>query len=174
MAVQVGDVEAFLEIRAARDSDLEAILDIYNRAAVNTTATFDMAPRSLEAQREWFAAHVTPHPVIVCEENGQVLGWGSTSAYSPRPAYRFTGEVSVYVREDARGRGLGETLLRELIALGAAGGLHTLVGRVCEENEVSCRLAEKTGFHRIGVLEEVGYKFDRWLNVAVYQLRLDA
>jgi len=141
---------------------------------VNTTATFDMVPRSLEAQREWFAGHVSPHPVIVWEQDGQVLGWGSTSSYSPRPGYRFTGEVSVYVRETARGRGIGEALLRELIALGAAEGLHTVVGRICEENEVSRRLAEKTGFRLTGVMEEVGYKFDRWLNVAVYQLRLDA
>jgi L-amino acid N-acyltransferase YncA len=161
-----------LGIRTARDSDLEAILDIYNRAVVNSTATFDMAPRSLDAQREWFTAHVAPHSVVVCEEGGEVLGWGATSAFSPRLGYRFTGEVSVYVREDARRRGLGEALLRELIVLGAAEGLHTLVGRICEENDVSCRLAEKTGFRRVGVMEEVGYKFDRWLNVAVYELRL--
>ena len=161
-------------MRAACESDLTAILDIYNHAVVNTTATFDLTPRSVEAQQAWLASHVPPHPVIVWEEDDQVLGWGSIGPYAPRPAYRFSGEVSVYVREDARGRGLGEALLRELIVVGAAEGLHTLVGRITEENEVSCRLAEKTGFVRIGVLEEVGYKFDRWLNVAVYQHRLGA
>lgn len=161
-------------VRRATESDLEAILDIYNHAVVNTTATFDTVPRSLEAQESWFAAHVTPYPVIVWEQAGEVLGWGSISPYSPRPAYRFAGEVSVYVRDDARRHGIGEALLRELISLGATEGLHTLLGRVCAENEASCRLAEKTGFHCAGVMEEVGYKFDRWLDVATYQLRLDA
>ncbi|OFW62017.1 MAG: hypothetical protein A2133_09230 [Actinobacteria bacterium RBG_16_64_13] len=163
-----------MTIRAARETDLEQILDIYNHAVVNTTATFDVAPRSLEAQEAWFTAHVTPHPVIVWEEEGRILGWGSISAYAPRPAYRFAGEVSVYVHDDARRRGIGETLLRELIGLAATEGLHTLVGLITEENEASIHLAEKTGFRRTGLLEEVGYKFDRWLDVAVYQHRLGA
>jgi L-amino acid N-acyltransferase YncA len=158
-----------LETRAARESDLEAILEIYNHAVVNTTATFDLAPRTLEKQTAWLAEHVPPYPAIVWEEDGRALGWGSISPYAPRPAYRFAGEVSVYVDQNARQRGIGEALLRELIVLGAAEGLHTLVGLICDENEASCRLAEKTGFRRTGVLEEVGYKFDRWLNVAVYQ-----
>ena len=160
--------------RAACESHLEAMLDIYNHAVVNTTATFDVVQRSMEAQQAWFAGHVAPHPVIVWEEKDQVLGWGSISPYAPRPAYRFSGEVSVYVREEARRHGVGEALLRELIVLGAAEGLHTLVGLIVEENEASCHLAEKTGFVRVGLLAEVGYKFDRWLNVAVYQHRLGA
>lgn len=159
-------------IRAARESDLEAILDIYNHAVVNTAATFDLVPRSRAAQQAWFAEHVPPYPAIVWEEEGHVLGWGSISPYAPRPAYRFAGEVSVYADRDARRRGVGEALLRELIALGADNGLHTLVGLITEENEASARLAEKAGFRLVGVLEEVGYKFDRWLDVAVYQYRL--
>ena len=162
-----------MAVRAAGASDLEAILDIYNHAVVNSTATFDMLPRTLEAHEAWFAAHVSPYPVIVWDEESRVLGWGSISSYSTRPGYRFTGELSVYVRDDARRRGIGEALLRELIGLGATHGLHALVGRVCVENEASCRLAEKTGFRCSGVMEEVGYKFDRWLDVAIYQYRLD-
>jgi L-amino acid N-acyltransferase YncA len=103
-----------------------------------------------------------------------VLGWGSTSAYATRPAYRFTGEVSVYVAAGARRRGIGESLLRELIARGGKDGLHLLLGRITEENLPSIRLAAKTGFVHAGLLEEVGFKFDRWLNVAIYQKRCDA
>lgn len=170
---QADITEAFMILRAACDSDLEAILAVYNHAVATTTATFDTVPRSLPDQREWFAAHVAPYAVIVCEERGQVVGWASISAFSPRPAYRFTGEASVYVHDDARGRGVGQALLRDVMDRAVAGGLHTLVGRICDENEVSCRLVEKAGFRRVGVMEEVGYKFDRWLNVAVYQVRLD-
>jgi L-amino acid N-acyltransferase len=158
-------------IREARTSDLGEILAIYNHAVMNTTATFDVAPRSAEAQEAWFLEHVPPHPAIVWEEEGRILGWASISPYATRCAYRFAGEASVYVAPDAHRRGIGEALLRDIVALGAANGLHTLVGLVTEENAASRRLAEKVGFRRVGTLEEVGYKFDRWLNVIVYQYR---
>ena len=161
-------------IRAARESDLADILAIYNHAVVNTTATFDVTPRSAEAQEAWLLEHVPPHPAIVWEQEGRILGWASIGPYASRCAYRFAGEGSVYVAPDARRTGIGEGLLRELIALGAANGLHTLVGLVTEENAASCRLAEKVGFRRVGTLEEVGYKFDRWLNVIVYQYRYES
>jgi L-amino acid N-acyltransferase YncA len=161
-----------LRIRAACESDLEAILDIYNDAVANTTATFDLEPRSLETQAAWLAEHVPPYPAIVSEEEGLVLGWGSISRFRTRPAYRFTGEASVYVHKEARRRGVGESILRELMALAAESGFRTLVGGITEENEASCRLAEKIGFRRVGLLEEVGFKFDRWLNVAFYQYKL--
>ena len=156
-------------IRAARESDLSEILDIYNHAVVNTTATFDVAPRSIEAQQAWFLEHVPPHPAIVWEEEGRVLGWASLSPYASRCAYRFAGEASVYVAPQGRRAGIGEGLLREVMRLGAENGLHTVVGLVTEENAASRALAEKVGFRRIGVLEEVGFKFDRWLNVIIYQ-----
>lgn len=158
-------------IRGATETDLEEMLEIYNDAVVTTTATFDLTPRSMEKQVAWLAEHVPPYPAIVWAEEGRMLGWGSISPYAPRPAYRFAGEVSVYVETGARRRGVGEALLRELVALGGRHGLHTLVGLITEENEASTRLAEKTGFHRVGLLEEVGFKFGRRLNVAVYQKR---
>lgn len=160
---------AFLAVRAALESDLVEILDIYNHAVLNTTATFDLVPRTLEKQQAWFAEHAPPYPAIVWAEDGRVLGWGSISRWHTRPAYRFAGEVSVYVREDARGRGVGFALLLELVRLAAGSGLHTLVGQITEENVASLALAEKAGFRRVGLLEEVGFKFDRWLNVAIYQ-----
>jgi L-amino acid N-acyltransferase YncA len=163
-----------LGIRAARESDLADILAIYNHAVVNTTATFDVTPRSAEVHDAWFREHVPPYPAIVWEEEGRILGWASISPYASRCAYRFAGEASVYVAPEARGRGVGEGLLRELVALGAANGLHTLVGLVTEENGASRGLAEKVGFRRVGMLEEVGYKFDRWLNVIIYQYRYES
>jgi L-amino acid N-acyltransferase len=161
-------------IREARASDLGEILAIYNHAVMSTTATFDVVPRSPEAQEAWFLEHVPPHPAIVWEEEGRILGWASISPYATRCAYRFAGEASVYVAPDAHRRGIGEALLREIVALGEANGLHTLVGQVTEENEASRNLAEKVGFRRVGVLKEVGYKFDRWLDVIIYQYRYES
>jgi L-amino acid N-acyltransferase len=174
MRVSMRVLGAFLSIRPARESDLSTILEIYNHAVTSTTATFDLVPRTLAQQADWLAEHVPPYPAIVWEEDGRVLGWGSINPYRPRPAYRFSGEASVYVSKEAWRRGVGEALLGELVRLGAANGLHTLVGLITDENAASLGLAEKAGFHRVGLLEEVGFKFDRWLNVAVYQLRCGA
>ncbi len=126
-------------IRTARESDLPDILEIYNHAVVNTTATFDLEPRSPEAQQAWFLEHVPPYPAIVWEEDGRVLGWASLSPYATRCAYRFAAEASVYVAPDARRAGIGEALLREVIRLGAENGLHTVVGLVTEENAAKPR-----------------------------------
>jgi L-amino acid N-acyltransferase len=163
-----------LGIRAARRTDLAEILAIYNHAVANTTATFDVEPRSPEAQEAWFLEHLPPHPAIVWEEEGWILGWASLSPYASRCAYRFSGEASVYVGADARRKGIGEGLLRELLRLGEENGIHTVVGLVTEENVASRRMAEKVGFRQVGTLEEVGYKFDRWLDVIIYQYRYDS
>ena len=158
-------------LRVAREADLPEILDIYNRAVMESTATFDIEPRTLEAQQAWFREHVPPHPAIVWEEEGRVLGWASLNQFHPRRAYRFACDASVYVTADARRTGVGEALLLEIIRLGAENGLRTVVGFVTAENLASQALAEKVGFRKVGVLEEFGYKFDRWLDVAVYQYR---
>lgn len=163
-----------MALRAARESDLPEILDIYNHAVINTTATFDIEPRSPEAQLTWFDQHVPPHPVIVWEDDGRVLGWASLNQFHTRPAYRFACDASVYVAAHARRSGIGEALLGELLRLGSENGLRTVVGFVTEENAPSQALAEKVGFKKVGTLEEVGYKFDRWLNVVVYQYRYDS
>ncbi len=160
-----------MSIRTARETDLPEILDIYNHAVVNTTATFDIEPRSPEGQQAWFLEHTPPHPAIVYENGGRVLGWASLSPYASRCAYRFAGEASVYVAPDARRSGIGEALLREIVRLGGEHGLHTVVGLVTAENAASRALAEKVGFLAVGTLEQVGYKFDRWLDVVIYQYR---
>ena len=163
-----------MELRAARESDLPEILDIYNHAVANTTATFDVGSRTLEVQQVWFREHVPPHPAIVWEEDGRVLGWASLSPYHSRCAYRFSAEASVYVAPDAQGKGIGEALLREIVRLGAENGMHSIIGSITAENRASCALAEKVGFRKVGTMEEVGYKFGRWLDVAYYQYRYES
>jgi L-amino acid N-acyltransferase YncA len=159
-----------LALRKAVESDLEAILAIFNHAVVNTTASFEIEPRSLAAEEGWFADHDPPYEVIVWEEGGVVKGWGSISRTMVRAAYRYSGELSVYVHPRCRRRGIGEALLSELMALGRASGFHTLVGFISTDNAPSIRLVEKLGFRQAGLLEEIGRKFDRWQSVAIYQI----
>src|SRR5258705_10390583 len=94
-------------IRAATEDDLQAILDIYNEAVLNTTATFDTEPRTMEKQRAWFFAHKSNHPVLGSEEKNFVTGWPSLSPWRDRCEYDTTGEVSVYAHKDFLGKGIG-------------------------------------------------------------------
>ncbi len=159
-------------VRSATETDVPAILDIYNEAILHSTATFDIEPKTLEERLQWFRETKHPHCVIVAEEDGQVVGWGSLRSYRPKVAYRFTAENSVYVHEDHRGRGIGALLLGELIERAKESGFHTLMAGVTEGNPVSEALHKRFGFVEAGRDRQVGYKFERWLDVVWMQLML--
>ena len=159
-------------IRPATTADAEGILRIYNAAVTGSVDTFDLVPRTLEEQLAWIDDHAGAHPAVVAVEGSQVLGFGSVSPYRPRPAYATTVEDSVYVDEDARGRGLGRGLLAELVRLAADHGFHSVIGRIVGHNEVSIGLHRACGFAEVGTEREVGRKFGRWLDVVVMQLLL--
>lgn len=160
-------------VRSATIEDALPIAAIYNDAVATTVATFDTEPRSLEAQRAWLEQHRTPWTVLVAEDAGTVVGWASLSPWSDRKAYAGTAEVSVYVAATHRGRGCGGALMDRLVGASDAAGFHTLIARVAEPNPASRRLHERRGFVSVGVMHEVGWKFDRWVDVRIFQ-RLSA
>lgn len=159
-------------LRPASESDLPSITEIYNQAVLRATGTFDTEPKTLEAQRDWFAKHGASHPVIVAEETGTIVGWASVSPYSDRCAYARTAEVSVYIDEKARGRGLGGELLEGILSAGKKAGLLQILARVTEGNEASLRLHTKRGFFEAGRLRQVGEKFGKVLDVHILQKSL--
>jgi L-amino acid N-acyltransferase YncA len=159
-----------IHIRSATVSDQQAIMEIYNDAVANTTATFDTEPRSIQKQMEWFHRHKTNHPVLVAEEDNRVIGWASLSPWSDRCAYDTTVEVSVYVDKDFRGKGVGSTLLEQVTMEGKKLNNHTVLSRISEGNEISIHLHEKLGYRHIGVMKEVGFKFGKFLDVNMMQL----
>jgi L-amino acid N-acyltransferase len=156
-------------IRKAVAADLASITDIYNDAILNTVASFDIEPKSVEKQREWFEAHGPQFPILVAEENGQITGWGSLSQWSDRCAYSATAEASLYVKEAERGKGTGRALITELLMEGQKAGLHTVIARIVEGNAASIHLCESLGFNNIGTMKEVGRKFGRLLDVHMLQ-----
>jgi L-amino acid N-acyltransferase YncA len=162
-------VSAQVQIRGASESDLPAITEIYNDAIRNSTGTFDTEPRSLADRANWFQAHDSRHPVFVAESEGRVVGWASLSAWSSRRAYDDTGEVSTYVDESFRGRGVGRALLAETLAGARQLGYHTILARIAEGNVASLRLHTGAGFTSVGVMREVGTKFGRRLDVHLLQ-----
>ena len=159
-----------VNIRQAKEADQQAILDIYNEAVLNTTATFDTDARSYKKQLEWFASHKKNHPVIVAEDEGKITGWASMSPWSDRCAYDTTVEVSVYVHKDFRGQGIGSKLLEWVTLEGRKAGNHTVISRIVEGNESSIHIHEKFGYKHIGTMKEVGFKFGKFLDVHMMQL----
>ncbi|MCX8006917.1 MAG: GNAT family N-acetyltransferase [Coriobacteriia bacterium] len=163
-----------MEIRPATPEDADAIASIYNDAVLNTTATFDTEPVTPESRRAWLASHGADHPVIVAEEHGAVVGWAALSPWSDRCAYRTSVELSVYVDRRHVRRGIGRALAQHLLGNAPALGVHAVLARICTENRPSIALVEGLGFELCGVQREVGRKFGRWLDVAVYELIVGA
>ena len=159
-------------IRLATLADAEAIRRIYNHEVEHTTHTFDLVPRTLEDQRAWLRNREGALGVVVAQVGGEVAGFASLSEYRPRAAYRTSVESSVYVDESARGRGLGQRLMRELVLVAEARGFHTMIARIAGGHEASIRLHQEVGFTTVGTEQEVGRKFGGWLDIVVMQRML--
>lgn len=158
-----------LTIRRATLEDLGAITEIYNEAILQTVATFDTELKSIEEQKIWFADHGPKQPILVVDQDGLVVAWSSLSKWSDRCAYSDTAEVSLYVRKEHRGKGIGRKLLDAIIQEGHKVGLHTVIARIAEGNEPSINLFKSKGFEYIGVMKEVGRKFNKLLDVYLMQ-----
>jgi L-amino acid N-acyltransferase YncA len=158
-------------VRLAERRDAEAMRSIYNVEVAESTVTFDLVPRTLDEQVEWIDEHSGAHPAVVAvdDDAGEVIGFGSLTAFHPRPAYRTTVENSVYVRRDRRGEGVGRLLLDELLRLASDHGFHSVIARIVGGHEASIALHETCGFELIGTQREVGRKFGRWLDVVEMQ-----
>jgi L-amino acid N-acyltransferase YncA len=163
-------------LRLASLGDAEQIRQIYNYEVSNTTATFDLVPRSLPEQQQWIADRSGAFAAIVAvdpaDQLGDVVGFGSLSPYKERAAYRTSVEDSVYVRRDRGGQGIGKLMLTELLSVGAASGFHAVFARISGSSAASIRLHESCGFELVGIEREVGRKFNRWLDVALMQALL--
>jgi phosphinothricin acetyltransferase len=159
-----------LIIRPAELKDLASITDIYNQAILNTTATFDTRTKTIEEQKAWFDKHGQKYPVLLGLEDNKIVGWASLSAWSDRCAYADTAEISLYVRNGERGKGIGRQLSEAILKAGKEAGLHTAIARIAEGNDASIHLAESLGFKHIGVMKEVGRKFGKLLDVYLMQI----
>jgi phosphinothricin acetyltransferase len=159
-----------LNIRQATLADLGQITEIYNDAIQKTTAIFDTEPKTLEEQESWFANHDASHPVLIAEEDGLIVAWASLNQWSDRCAYNATAEISLYVKEEYRGKGIGKQLMKAIIQEGKTAGLHTVIARIAGSNKISADLCKSFGFQYIGTMREVGKKFDKLLDVHLMQL----
>jgi L-amino acid N-acyltransferase YncA len=151
------------------------ILEILNEQIAHSSALYDYRPRTMDSMSRWFdAKRAGNFPVLgAVEEAGHLLGFASYGSFRPHAAYKYTVEHSVYVHADQRGRGVGRALLEGLISRGREQQYHVLVGGIDADNLASIALHQALGFVHSGTLQQVGFKFGRWLDLAFYQLRLE-
>jgi phosphinothricin acetyltransferase len=162
-----------IAIRPAIESDLRAIDEIYNWYVARSTCTYQEEIEPFETRVRWFGDHGPGHPVTVATDaGGEIVGWGALSPFRERAAYRHTVEDSVYIRHDRHNRGVGSALLADLITRAAALGHHTILAGIDAEQSASVRLHEKFGFIECARMKQVGYKFERWLDVVFMQRML--
>ncbi len=178
-----------LQIRLATAADLPAINDIYNHYVPISTTTYDVQPMSLETRRTWFENRDAIHPVTVAHYEDDessappasslqppaspIVGWGSLHTFRNKPGYRLTVENSVYVHPDRQREGIGSAILLDQIERAKALGLHVIVAGIDAEQTPSLALHYKHGFREVGRFGQIGYKFDRWLDVIFMELLLE-
>ena len=158
-------------IRPATLDDAPAIARIYNHYVLNTTVTFeevsvsdaDMAGRVDSVQ----SANL---PWLVIEEAGEVLGYAYAGKWNARSAYKRTVESTIYLANAATGRGLGSRLYTALFDVLRAQGMHVVLGGIALPNDASVALHERFGFKQVGQFAEVGFKFNRWVDVGYWQM----
>jgi L-amino acid N-acyltransferase YncA len=161
------------EIRDATEEDLPGLVAIYNEVVATSTAIYSSAPVTVEERRAWWQGRsAAGYPVLVARDAAGVAGFATFGDFRAWPGYRFTVEHSVHVRADGRGQGLGTLLVQALFPRAAALGKHMMVAGVDAANGASIRFHERLGFQRSGHLREVGYKFDRWLDLVFLQRRV--
>ncbi|PTB20196.1 GNAT family N-acetyltransferase [Trinickia symbiotica] len=162
-------------VRCTFDRHADVILEIFNDAILNSTALYEYKPRTMQTMVSWFGAkEAGDFPVIGVEDSdGTLLAFGSYGPFRPFPANKYTVEHSVYVHKDHRGRGLGRVVMEEIIAAARRKDLHALMGGIDSTNAGSIALHERLGFKHVGTLPQIGFKFGRWLDMALYQLLLD-
>ena len=143
-----------MKIRIAQTGDLPAINDIYNQAVRQRFCTAHLVPLNMEEQEKWFASHdPARHPVFVAENKQQIAGWLSLGAYREgRQALAHVAEVSYYVDEKERGKGLGIRLLEHAVNMAPSYGFSVLIAILLNKNPASIALLEKFGFESWGVM----------------------
>jgi len=160
-----------IAIRTATVEDIPTLLEIYNDIIINTTAVWHEEPHTLAMRQDWFALKKEQgFPVFVAEENKAVIGFSTIGPFRPWFGYRYTVENSVYVAAGSRGKGVAKLLMPPLIEASKQLGLHAIVAGIEAGNDASIALHGKFGFIEVAHFKEVGFKFNRWMDLKFLEL----
>jgi phosphinothricin acetyltransferase len=162
-------------VRPAQRRDIPAILAIYNDAVLNTTASYDYEPHTLDQRLAWYDEHLERGwPMFVAEDtsgltDAPILGWCALGKFRDKIGYRYSTEHSIYIAPGSRQRGIGSLLLPVLIASARSLGYHSMIAGMDASNEPSRRLHARFGFEQVAHFKQVGFKFGRWLDLIFMQ-----
>jgi len=162
-----------MTIRTAEARDAAAIAEIYNHYVTTSIITFEEEPVSAEDMtRRIGEVAAASLPWLLAEESGRTTGYAYATPWRSRSAYRFSAEVTVYTAPGNGGRGIGSRLYSQLLPVLEARNVHAVMGGIALPNEASVALHEKFGFRKVAHFAEVGFKFDRWIDVGYWQRTL--
>jgi phosphinothricin acetyltransferase len=158
-----------LAVRPATEADVDAVAAIYAREVAEGYATFDTTAPARELWVGKTTATDPRSPFLVAVEDERVLGFAYAGPYRERGAYANTRETTVYLSPEAAGRGIGRRLYDELLVRLVDAGVHTVLAAIALPNDASEGLHRACGYERLGIMRDVGRKFDRWIDVAWWQ-----
>ncbi|BBD40414.1 GCN5 family acetyltransferase [Aminobacter sp. Y103A] len=165
-----------MKIRHALPDDLDRITEIYADAVLNGTASYELDPPSRAEMGERYNSLTDAgYPYLVAERDAVILGYAYAGPFRARPAYRFIVEDSIYVAPEAKGAGIGKTLMQALIDESTVLGFRQIIAVIGDghADSASVQLHERLGFHHTGRMEGSGYKHGRWLDTVFMQLALN-
>jgi len=160
-------------MREATAADADSICRIYNHYVETSIITFEETPVSPVEMAERIAETAADSlPWLVEEADGSLVGYALASKWKSRCAYRYAVETTVYLAPDVQRRGLGTGLYKELLLQLKEQSLHVAIGGIALPNDASVRLHEKLGYRKVAEFIEVGFKFEKWINVGYWELKL--
>ena len=167
----IGNLEIRPLTEAAIDQHIDAITAIYGHHVLHGTSSWELTPPDATDMASRAKALLAGnYPYLLALIDGRLAGYAYAGAYRPRPAYRYTVEHSIYVNEDERRGGVGHTLMQALIAMCTARGFRQMIAVVGDsQNQQSIRFHEKMGFRHVGLVENIGFKFERWMDQVLMQ-----
>lgn len=160
-------------IRPITLNDTEQICDIYNYYIKNTIITFEEDIVSNNEMKKRIEEVICSFPWLVSEEKNEITGYAYLHPWKNRSAYKYSIESSVYIRNGHHGKGIGTNLYKELFKIIEEREIHAIIAGIALPNERSIRLHEKFGFKKVAHLKEVGFKFNKWIDVGYWELLIN-
>lgn len=157
-------------IRTVTLNDAHQLAEIYNHYVLNSIITFDEIPSTITDFEEKIKTIYNNYPFFVFEENNDILGYAYANVWRLKPAYKHTAEITVYVKHDQHGKQFGSKLYTKLLQNLKQQNYHAIIGGVSLPNDGSIMLHEKFGFQKVAHFKAVGRKFNKWIDVAFWQL----
>lgn len=158
-----------MEIRDAKLEDGEQVADVYNYYIQQTHHTFETDPLEAEEMQKRISVVTQKYPFLVAEDEGQILGYAYATQFKLRQAYEYASEVSIYVRNAAKQKGIGTQLYMKLFDELSETDIHAVVAGISLPNDASVLFHERLGFEKVAHFKEVGYKLGRWIDVGYWE-----